>query len=123
MKTVFFASSGRQVAPPTERLRLGQPEVGLLELDGAPLDGQLGDLAGKVLGDALLDLEPREVGTNGVALQVDRPTEAAGRDVVPHSRVQLGEPVRELGPVDDLVGDASRAAPGPAAARPRAMST
>ena len=53
----------RQVAPPTERLGLGQPEVGLVELDGAPLDGQLGDLAGEVLGDALLDLQPREVGT------------------------------------------------------------
>jgi hypothetical protein len=46
----------RQVAPPTEGLRLGKPEVGLVELDLAALDGELGDLAGEVLGDTLLQL-------------------------------------------------------------------
>ena len=40
-------------------------------------------------------------------VQVYRLAEAAGGDVVPHGWVQLGEPVRQLGPVDDLVGDAA----------------
>ena len=36
------------------------------------------------------------------------PAEAARGNVVAHRRVQLGEAVRELGPVDDLVGDGGK---------------
>ena len=42
-------------------LGLGQPIVRPLELDGAAINCQLGNLAREILGNALLDLKPREV--------------------------------------------------------------
>src|SRR5690606_33698091 len=53
----------REVSPPTEGLRLRETEGRLVKLDGASVDRELGYLACKVFGDPLLQLKPREVGT------------------------------------------------------------
>ena len=103
-----IASAGWEIAPPTERLCFGQPVVGLVELDGAPLDRELCDLTGEVLGDALLQFQPGEVGAQGLVVEVQGLTEAASRHVVPQGWVQLREAVRQLGTVDDPVGNAGQ---------------
>ena len=95
-----------QVAPPTEWPGLGKAEVRLVELDGAPLDRQLRDLAGQVLRDAFLHLQPGQVRAQRLGIDVDSLAKAAGHYIVPHCRIQFGEPVRQPSPVDDLVGDA-----------------
>ena len=115
MKTVFFGRQRRQVAPPTERLRLRQPEVGPLELQRAPFDGDFRDFPGKVAGDALPHLQPSQVRADAFVLQVDLPAETAVRHVAPHHRVQLGEAVGQTGALRDQVGDVRQQFPG----RPR----
>ena len=68
IKNGLLGLQRREVAPPTERLCLGQTVVGLVELDGAPLDRELGDLAGEILGDAFLEFQPGEVGSQGLVV-------------------------------------------------------
>ena len=70
------------------------------------LDGEFGDLAGQVSGDAFLQLQTRQMRAQNLVVQFDRPSEATAGHVLPHCRIQLGEAVGQLGPVDDLVGDA-----------------
>ena len=84
-----------------------QLEVRLLEFNGAALQGQLGDLAGKVFGDALLKLKAGQVGPQRLLFQIDRLTETAGGDIIAHDGIQLCKSVGQFGTVDHLVGDGS----------------
>lgn len=90
---------------PAEWLPLRELKIRALELGGVAVERQLRDLPGEVLGDAILYLHPREAGAYGLALQVYHPAEAPSGNVGFDSRIELGEPARELHAVDHLVRD------------------
>jgi len=79
---------------------LRQFKIRLLEFDGTALEGQLSDLAGQVLGDALLEFKAGQMGPQCLFFQINRFAETAGGDVIAHDGVQFGKAVGQLGAPD-----------------------